>query len=124
MKRFVLGVTLLAALLMGSLAVGRGVEQAGLPVVGELKQALSLAGAGAGEAALRAVEQAKAQWDRGWQFVAAFADHEPLEEVDDLFAALSAYLPDSEEFKAYCGQIIQRAEAVIRDQSLNWWNLL
>ena len=41
MKRFVLGVTLLAALLMGSLAVARGVEQAGLPVVGELKQALS-----------------------------------------------------------------------------------
>ena len=41
MKRFVLGVTLLAALLMGSLAVARGVEQAGVPVVGELKQALS-----------------------------------------------------------------------------------
>ena len=124
MKRFVLGISLLAALLIGSLAVGKGVEQRTHPVVQNLKQAISLAGTGAGEAALAAVEQAKAQWDRGWQFAAAFADHEPLDEVDDLFGALSAYLPDSGEFTAYCRQLIRRAEAVIRDQTLSWWNLL
>lgn len=124
MRRFALGIGVLTALLLGSLAVGKQVEQFHGPVVRNLEQAISLAGEGAGEAAVRAVRAAKEQWDRGWQFVAAFADHEPMDEVEDLFSALSAYAPDSEEFVAYCRQLLQRTGAVMRDQTLSWWNLL
>lgn len=124
MRRFVLGIGVLAVLLAGSLVVGKRVEQLHRPVVQNLEQAISLAKEGAEEAALQAVQTAEEQWHRGWQFVAAFVDHEPMDEVDDLFGALSAYTPDTEEFIAYCRQLLQRTGAVIRDQTISWWNLL
>ena len=124
MRRFALGIGVLTVLLASSLTVGKQVEKISLPVVRNLEQAVCLAQEGAGEAALRAVHTAQEQWHRGWQFVAAFADHEPMDEVDDLFGALRSYRPDSEEFIAYCRQLIQRTGAVIRDQSFSWWNLL
>lgn len=124
MKRFVFGIGLLAALLIGSLAVGKGMEQLHRPVEQSLNQAISLAAQGASEGAVAAVEAAKEQWRRGWQFMAAFADHEPMEEVDNLFSAVAAYGPDTEEFVACCRQLLQRTAAVLEDQSINWWNLL
>ena len=124
MRRFALGIGLLTALLIGSLAVGKRVEQLHLPVIQNLEQAISLAEEGAEDGARRAVRRAEEQWQRGWQFVAAFADHEPMDEVDDLFGALRAYGPDSEEFIAYCRQLLRRTGAVIRDQTFSWWNLL
>lgn len=124
MRRFWLGIGVLVFLSLGSLAVGKWVEQLHAPVVRNLEQAISLAEEGAEEAALQAVRAAKEQWDRGWQFVAAFADHEPMDEVDNLFSALRAYAPDSEEFVAYCQQLLQRTGAVLRNQTLSWWNLL
>ena len=124
MRRFWLGIGVLVFLSLGSLAVGKWVEQLHAPVVRNLEQAISLAEKGTEAAALQAVRAAKEQWDRGWQFVAAFVDHEPMDEVDDLFSALSAYTPDSEEFVAYCQQLLQRTGAVLRNQTLSWWNLL
>ena len=124
MKRFVLGIGLLACLLAGSLAVGKRMEQLHDPVVRELREALSLAAEGAGDAAVAAVKLAKEEWNQGWTFIAAFADHEPMEEVDDLFSAVTEYLPDSEEFAACCQQLLQRTAAVVRDQAVSWWNLL
>lgn len=124
MRRFALGIGVLVALLAGSLAVGKQVEQLHRPVMQSLEQAISLAGEGAEEGALQAVQVAKEQWRRGWQFVAALADHEPMDEVDELFSALGAYSPDSEEFMACCRQLLQRTGAVIREQTLSWWNLL
>lgn len=124
MRRFALGIGVLAILLVGSLAVGKRVDQLHGPVVRNLEQAIALAEEGAEAAALQAVQTAKEQWSRGWQFVAAFADHEPMDEVDDLFSALSAYKPDSAEFVAYCRQLLLRIGSVLRNQTLSWWNLL
>ena len=124
MKRFVVGVILLAILLSGSVVVSRRMEQLQNPVVQELKDALSLAAEGAGDAAVAAVKLAREEWENGWKFFAAFADHEPMEEVDDLFSAVTEYLPDSQEFAACCQQLIQRTAAVVRDQAISWWNLL
>lgn len=124
MKRFVLGISLLVALLAGSLVVRKRMEQLHSPVVRELRQALSMAAEGAGDGAVAAVKLAKTQWDENWKFFAAFADHEPMDEVDSLFSAVGQYLPDSEEFKACCQQLIQRTAAVVRDQAVSWWNLL
>ena len=99
-------------------------EQLHDPVVLELKEALALAAEGAGDAAAAAVKLAREEWQEGWTFFAAFADHEPMEEVDDLFSAVTEYLPDSREFAACCQQLIQRTAAVVRDQAISWWNLL
>lgn len=124
MKRFILGIGVLALLLAGSLTVGKRMEQLHDPVIRELKQAVALAAEGAEDAAVAAVKLAKEQWEESWTFFAAFADHEPMEDVDDLFSAVTAYLPDSQEFTACCQQLIQRTVAVIQDQALAWWNLL
>ena len=124
MRRFWLGIGVRAVLVLGSLAVGRKVEQLHTPVVRNLEQPISFAEEGAGEAALQAVRAAKEHWNQGWQFVAAFADHEPMDEVDNLFSALRAYAPDSAEFVACCQQLLQRTESVLRNQTLSWWNLL
>lgn len=124
MKRFILGVGLLAVLFGGSLLVSRKVEALYRPVLEDLTKATELAISGAGDAAKAAAMAAREAWQKNWQFTAAFADHEPMEEVDELFSALSAYLPDSEDFKACCQQLIQRTGAVIRNQTFSWWNLL
>ena len=124
MKRFIIGLTLLGALLAGSLGLGARMERLYRPVARNLEQAVRLSAEGATEEAAEALARAKELWDQGWRFMAAFADHEPMEEVDDLFGAASAYSPDSVEFGAYCAQLLQRTAAVIRNQTLSWWNLL
>ena len=124
MRRFGLGIALLGVLLLGSLAVGKQMEQIHGPVAQHIEQAISLAAEGSAERAAAAVALAKEQWNRGWKFLAAFADHQPMEEVDDLFAAVAAYSPDSQEFSACCQQLLQQTAAVLRSQILSWWNLL
>ena len=124
MKRFIIGISVLGALLAGSLAAEGRMEQLYRPVQEHLEQAVRLSAEGATEAAAASLERAKELWHRGWKFMAAFADHEPMEEVDDLFSAVSAYSPESAEFGAYCAQLLRRTAAVIRDQTLSWWNLL
>ncbi len=124
MKRFVLGILLLAVLFGGSLGISRGMEILHQPVIRNLKQAAELALSGETEAAQAAAAAAKETWQEHWEFTAAFSDHTPMQEVDDLFAALPAYLPEAEEFAANCLQLVQRTAAVIRDHTLSWWNLL
>lgn len=124
MKRFILGIALLAVLFGGSVWVGRGMEHLHQPVIEGLNQAAELALSGASEAAKAAALAAKEAWQENWEFTAAFSDHTPMDEVDDLFAALPAYPPEAEEFAAACLQLVQRTAAVIRDHALSWWNLL
>lgn len=124
MKRFILGLALLGVLFAGSLGVGREMEILHQPVIRNLTKASELALSGAAEAAQAAALAAKEVWQENWEFTAAFSDHAPMEEVDDLFAALPAYLPEAEEFAAGCLQLVQRTAAVIRDHTLSWWNLL
>ena len=124
MKRFVLGILLLAVLFIGSLGIGRGMEIMHQPVIRDLNRAAELALSGATEAAQAAAAAAKETWQENWKFTAAISDHTPMQEVDDLFAALPAYLPEAEEFAANCLQLVQRTAAVIRDHTLSWWNLL
>lgn len=124
MKRFILGILLLSLLLIAGLGISRGMEVRHRPVTEDLSRACELALSGASEAARRAALAAKETWEAHWPFTAAFADHEPLEEVDDLFSALEAYSPDSEDFLACCQQLIRRTQAVIRAQCVSWWNLL
>ena len=124
MKRFILGILLLTVLLAGSLGISREMEILHQPVIRDLSRAAELALSGAMEAAQAAAAAAQETWQENWAFTAAFSDHSPMEEVDDLFAALPAYLPEAEEFAAACLQLVQRTATVIRDHTLSWWNLL
>lgn len=124
MKRFVLGIVLLAVLFGVALGVGRGMDILHQPVIRDLNRAAELALSGATEAARAAALAAREAWQENWKYTAAFSDHTPMGEVDDLFAALGAYSPEAEEFAATCLQLVRRTAAVIRDHALSWWNLL
>lgn len=124
MNRFGFGIGLLAALLICSLAAWWGMEQMHRPIVRQLTRAAVMAEAGEGETARETALQAREKWKRNWHFAASVADHTPMEEIDDLFAELEVYEPDSEEFMACCRQLIRRTEAMAQAQGLSWWSLL
>lgn len=69
---------------------------------------------------------ARREWERGWHFTAAFADHEPMEEIDSLFAQGQVYLANREgaELAAICAQLARSLRAVGDAHGLTWWNLL
>ena len=79
MKRFVLGIVLLAVLFGGSLGIGRGMEILHQPVIQNLTEAAELALSGATEAAQAAALAAKEAWQENWKFTAAFSDHGPMD---------------------------------------------
>ncbi len=124
MRRFGFGIVLLVTLLLCALATWWGMERLHSPVLQELTRAAVLAEEGDSQAAKETALKARDQWQRKWHFTASFADHTPMEEIDDLFAELEVYEPDSEDFKACCRRLIQRTEAMAHAHALSWWNLL
>ena len=126
MKRCWFGFALLLILLAGGLLATRGMEK----IHGALSQTLETAA----EAALRedwhgaqaAFEKARAEWEKWWHFSAALADHEPMEEINSLFAQLEVYAEsrDAQNFAAVCALLAENLEALGEAHSLTWWNLL
>ena len=78
------------------------------------------------EQAVNLSRQAELRWQRSWPATAAFADHEPMENIDNLFAQLKIYAGEGENlsFAALCAQITSDLTAMADSQALNWWNLL
>ncbi len=70
--------------------------------------------------------QARARWEKYWNFCAAFADHGPMENINGLFAQLEVYTQsrDIQNFAAVCAQLSEDTKAIGEAQSLTWWNLL
>lgn len=124
MKRYLLGIALLGLLLAGALGVWQSMETHHGPVAEELVRAAEFSRLGDPVAAADAARRAKNIWEDHWRFSAAFADHGPMEQIDDLFRALEAYDPASVDFRARCLQLAERATAMIDDHAFNWWNLL
>lgn len=126
MKRCRIGAYLLLALLVIGLLSSWGMVRCSEPV-GETI-------AWAAEAALREdwdnaetlAGQARARWEKYWGVCAAFADHEPMENINGLFAQLEvyAYSRDAQNFAAVCAQLSEDAKAIGEAHSLKWWNLL
>ena len=94
MTRGIIGCVILALLLAAGLGVQWAVAALQAPITGELTQA------------------------------AQAADHQPMEDVDSLFARLPAYGEDPTEFSACCRELARRVRAVYEAHSLTWWNLL
>lgn len=123
MTRLWAGILLLTGLFLGCMGISLEFQEIHVPIWQQLEQAAALSQAQPEQAQLLA-RQAQRQWEDSWEFTASFADHTPMEEIDALFGALQAYLPDSTEFQDYCLQLIQRTRAMTRAQAFRWWNLL
>lgn len=125
MKRSWFGLFLLLLLLAIALTVTWAMTELHRPVALQLRQAAERALDEDWESAQVLSASAGAQWERWAHVRLCFADHTPIEDIDSIFAQLSAYAAGREEtdFAAACRELAQKVEAVGQAHSLSLWNL-
>lgn len=126
MKRFRIGVILLAVLLVLSLGVQLFMGKTQQPIAAALAAAGENARSGHWDAAKQYADAASDRWQESWHLTAALADHGPMEDIDSLMAQLPSYLAqrDGAEFSALCAELIRRVTAMSNAHRLTWWNIL
>lgn len=126
MKRVWFGVLLLVVLLVGSFAVTGCMCRTHSAISQELHVASALLLDNSYEKASQNIEKARNQWQKSWHFSATFADHDPMEEIDSMFAELGVYLrtENAEASAALCAELARAVEAMGDAHEPSWWNLL
>ena len=112
MTRFWIGVGILAALLASSLLLGCRMENLNEEISTQLSQAAEQVLAENWEEATALSEKAFQRWKDHRKFAASLADHEPLEEMDRLFAQLQVYRRQrmATEYAALCTRLSRQAD--------------
>lgn len=125
MRRGWIGGGLLAILLALSLLVTWCMDRFHEPVAANLEQAADFALAGDWENADALARRARADWEKHWDFSAAFADHEPMENIDGLFAQTEVYekARDTVAFAATCAELARQVEAMGEAHGITWKNI-
>ena len=126
MKRCRFGAVLLMVLLILGAVSAWAMIRGNRPVSEQIKQAGEAAFLGDWTSAEEQFRQAKVRWENQFPFCAALADHEPMENINGLFAQLEIYarIRDAEGFAAACALLSEDVEAIGEAHRLNWWNLL
>lgn len=126
MKRFWMGVVILAVLLIGSGAICAAFSSIHRPIAAELEQAAQLALDGDWDNAFVCARWAGDRWEKYHRLTAAFADHTPMDEMDTLLKELEIYAQEKENphFSATCSHLAFMATAIAESHLLTWWNLL
>ena len=126
MKRGWIGLFLLLILLAGGLLVTWHMGSSHEAIAAKLDLAARQALAGNWEMAEDLAEDAQDRWEDSWHFSASFADHEPMETIDSLFAQLEACqaVRDQLSFAVICAQLAEQVQALGDAHGLTWWNLL
>lgn len=126
MKRCKIGIWLLAALLAAGMASAWAMGYLTEPLGQTLEEAADAALREDWAAAETLAGTARTHWERFWNFLAIFADHSPMENINGLFAQLEIYAQcrDPQNFAAVCAQLSEDTQAIGEAHSLTWWNLL
>lgn len=126
MKRCWFAAALLTALLAGSLWVTDYMDDVHSPIAAEVARAGALAMEGNWTEAGEALSRAREGWEGSRKTVAVFADHEPMEEADALFAQLevAAAFQDGPGFASLCAHLKEALQALGEAHGPSWWNLL
>ena len=126
MKRIWIGIMLLSVLLVAGFWLSGFMKEAHLPVAQDLRRAGALALEEQWERAEAYASRGQALWKKKWPVTAAIADHEPMDEIDALFAQLKTYgkTRDSAAYSAVCGHLGSLLEALSQGHRCKWWNLM
>ncbi len=126
MKQLWIGVGFLAVMLAAGILLSVLFVNIYTPLHEGLEQASALSLAGDWEGARQALARCRKDWQKYRHFVAAVADHEPLEEMETYLAQLAVYAhqENAGEFAALCARTAGLAHAMSESQQLTWWNLL
>ena len=126
MRRLWLGIGLLLALLalgIGLLFFSNCFFQA---FSSNWEAAAEFALAGDWASATKKAEESRAMWQQSYRFFSASTDHEPIEEVQELFSLLEIYARDRRnvEFSTVCQSLTNLGDAINESHNLRWWSIL
>ena len=126
MKRIWIGVILLSVLLVTGFWLSGFMKEAHLPVAQDLRRAGELALEEQWERAEAYASRGQALWKKKWPVTAAIADHEPMDEIDALFAQLEVYAEarDQVAYTGLCAHLASLLDAISQSHRLKWWNLM
>ncbi len=125
MKRIRIGGAFLGIILMLGILLSLRFNAVHAPLAEGLERAGQAAMQGDWPAAEKTLEKAVADWESCRKFVAAAADHEPLEELESYIEQLKCYLSQkSAEFAPMSARTAALARAMGESQQFSWWNLL
>ena len=126
MKRLWIGVGFLVAILVVAILLTVLFMRIHKPLSEDLQKAADMAMAQEWEKATALTRQAKADWMKYREVIAAVADHEPLEKMEYLMDQLEVYaqMRRAADFSAICVELAAMADAMLESQSLTWWNFL
>lgn len=126
MKRSWFGTALLILILVFGIAVTWLMDRYHTPIAQQLKQAAVYAENAQWEQTRQYTASARSRWEQHRKFSASFADHEPMEEIDRLFAELEIWLQaeEAEHCASICAQLSKAVEAMVDAHAFVWWNLL
>ncbi len=122
-KRFYLGLGIMALFLILGFFSTFAMNRVTAPIVESLETAAEET---AMDKSISLAQQAREAWKDSWHQIALVADHEPLDEIDGLFAQMELHgaVGDDTAFRGYCARLAELVEAVADAHRLNWWNLL
>lgn len=126
MKRLWLGVAILAILLGIGIATTVFARQTHGNISQTLDLATNAALRGKWQEAKALSAEAKSTWESTRKITASLADHEPMEEIDDLFSQMEIYMVTRQQipFAACCASLAVLTDAIGEAQAINWWSLL
>lgn len=126
MRRLWIGVGLLAVMLAGALLLAEITERSHAPAAKALREASSFAEAGKWQQARGSAGEAQSLWKKKWHLTASFTDHEPMDEIDALFAELQVYgdAGNTLSFRAVCGRLEELLESLSMEHRITLWNFL
>lgn len=126
MKRLWLGLGLLLLLFGVGVAADQLSAHLLEPVCGELLAASDAALAENWTQAEQLAAQARQQWRSWGTVIGAVADHEPLEQINQLYAQLEVYTKSRDPlgFAACCRRLRKMIEAVAKTHEISWENFL
>ena len=124
MKRIWFGVGLLIALLLLGLLCGFLVERSQLVGAEKLERASAFAAEGDWAAAKTALAEAKQLWNQKRPLITVLCDHEPIEQVEKLYAKLEIFADERSiiSFRSACAELSYQLEALGRSHSFTLGN--
>lgn len=125
MKRLWIGIGLMAVMLLAGILTPVILEKSHTPVVEDLGRAAELALEENWEGAARFSRRAEEKWQKTRPVTASFADHEPMDEIEALFAQLKIYgrVGDRVAYSSTCVYLASQLDALGDYHNLTLWNL-
>lgn len=126
MKRIWIGAALLVLMLVSGILVAEFMERSHSPNAEDLNQAAALAMDGSWNKAEALAAKARKNWAKTRALTAAFVDHEPMEEIEGLFAKIDVCAAERNrlDFSSTCAYLARLMEALGESHSLNLRNLM